>query len=60
MAQTERVSVLMSVHDHRLNEPLVRDKSVMRRLSGQQRREHIGQLNLGSAQLNRVLYFHGS
>ena len=33
MAQTKRVSVLTSIHDRRLNEPMVRDKSVMRRLN---------------------------
>ena len=33
--QIEWVSVLTSAHDHRLNEPMVRDKSVMRRLNGQ-------------------------
>ena len=33
MAQTKRVSVLMSVHDGRLNKQTVQDKSVVRRLN---------------------------
>ena len=33
MAQIELVSVLTSIHDHRLNEPMVQDKSVMHRLN---------------------------
>ena len=32
MAQTEWVLVLTSVYDHRLNEPIVRDKNEMRKL----------------------------
>ena len=42
MTQTERVLVLTSVHDHRLNEPMVRDKSVMCRLNGQLGGERAG------------------
>ena len=34
MVQTEWVSVLTSVYDRRLNEPMVQDKSVMHRLNG--------------------------
>ena len=60
MAQTERVSVLTSLHDHRLNEPMVQDKSVMHRLNGQPRGERAGRLSFDSAQLSRVLYFHAS
>ena len=60
MVQTERVSVLTSIHDRRLNEILVQDKSVMRRLNRQPRGELTGQLSSDSAQLNRVSYFHTS
>ena len=42
MAQTEQVSVLTSVHDHRLNEPMIQDKSVMRILNGQLGEERTG------------------
>ena len=60
MAQTERVLVLISVHDHRLNKPMVRDKSVMRRLTEQPVEEHAGRLSPDSAQPNRKSYFHAS
>ena len=33
MTQTERVSILTSVHDRRLNEQVVLGKNVMRRLN---------------------------
>ena len=42
MAQTKRVSVLTSVHDRRLNELIVQDKSVMRRLNEKLRGECAG------------------
>ena len=35
MGQTEQVSVLTLVHDCRLNEPMVRDKSALCRLNKQ-------------------------
>ena len=60
MAQTKRVSILMSVLDHGLNEPMARDKSVIRRLNGQLGGEHTGRLSPDSAQLNRALYFDAS
>ena len=60
MAQTEQVSVLMSVHDRKLNEPMIQDKSVMHRLNGKLGGEHVGRLSPDLAQLNRVLYFHAS
>ena len=60
MAQTKRVSVLASVHDCRLKEPMVRDKSVMRRLNGQSGGECANRLSSDSAKLNMTLYFHAS
>ena len=50
MAQTKRVSVLTSVHDRRLNEPMVQDNSIMRRLNGQPRGKRAGRLSSDSAQ----------
>ena len=60
MGQTEKVSVLTSVHDRRLNEPMVWEKSVMCRLNGQPEGECAGQLSSNLAQLNRASYFHVS
>ena len=45
MTQIEWVSVLMSIHDHKLNEPIVRDKSVMHILNEQPEGERAGRLN---------------
>ena len=60
MAQTEQVSVLMSVHDRRLNEPMVWDKSVISRLNRQSREKYAGRLSPNLAQPNRISYFHTS
>ena len=60
MEQTEWVSVLTSVHDHRLNEPMVWDKSGMHKLNGQLGGERAGRPSPNSAQLNKELYFHAS
>ena len=60
MGQTKRVSVLMSVHDCILNEPMIRDNSVMHRLNGKPRRERADRLSSDLAQLNRALCFHAS
>ena len=45
MVQTKRVSVLKSAYDHKFKKPMVQDKSVMRRLNEQPRRERAGQLS---------------
>ena len=45
MVQTEQISVLMSVHNRRLNKPTVQDKSVMRRLNRKLGGKHAGRLN---------------
>ena len=60
MAQTERVLVLTSVHDRRLNEPMAHDKSIIRRLNEQPGGEPAGRLKPDSAQPNRISYFHPS
>ena len=60
MAQIEWVSVLMSVHNCRFNEPMVLDKSIMHRLNGQLGGECAGRLSSDSAHLNRTLYLHVS
>ena len=57
MAQTERVSVLTSVHDRRLNEPMVLDKSVMQRLNEKLRGERAGRLSPDLTQLNRTIHY---
>ena len=57
MAQTERVSVLTSVHDRRLNELTIWDKSVMHKLNRKLRGEPIGRLSLDLAQLNRAIHY---
>ena len=60
MAQTKWVLVLMSVHDHRLNKPMVWDKSVRRRLNRQLGEERTDRLSSDLVQLSRILYFHAS
>ena len=57
MAQTKQASVLTLVHDRRLNEPMVRDKSIMHRLNGLLGGERANRLNPDSAQLGRILHY---
>ena len=56
MMQIKQVSTLTSVHDRRLNEPMVQDKSIMHRMNGKLREEGAGRLSPDSAQLNRAIH----
>ena len=57
MAHTKLVSILMLIHDPRLNESIVRDKSVMHRLNEKPRGESASRLSPNLAQLNMTIHY---